>query len=87
MAYRIFDVKVAKVEIGTNRLVIKRKKAKEGEVRYLETVFVINNCTLITGKDSETLTPSDIKVGNKVTIDFMKTKDRKLLAKGISILA
>jgi len=28
MAYRIFDVKVAKVEIGANKLMIKRKKAK-----------------------------------------------------------
>jgi len=87
MAHRIFDVKVAKVEIGANKLVIKRKKAKESKVRYLKTVFVMDSCTLITGKDNQTLTPSDIKVGNKVTIDFMKTKDRKLLAKGISILA
>ena len=87
MAYRIFDVKVAKVEIGANKLVIKRKKAKEGKVRYLKTVFVMDNCTLITGKDNETLTPSDIKVGNRVTIDFMKTKDRKLLTKGISVLS
>jgi len=86
MAYRVFDVKVAKVNVGANKLVIKRKKAKEGKVRYLKTVFVMDNCTLITGKDNETLTPSDIKVGNRVTIDFMKTKDRKLLAKGISIL-
>jgi len=86
MAYRIFDVKVAKVEIGANKLVIKRKKAKEGKVRYLKTVFVMDSCTLITDKDNETLTPSDIKVGNRITIDFMKTKDRKLLAKGISIL-
>jgi len=86
MAYRVFDVKVAKVNVGANKLVIKRKKAKEGKVRYLKTVFVMDNCTLITGKDNQTLTPSDIKVGNKVTIDFMKTKDRKLLAKGISIL-
>jgi len=28
----------------------------------------------------------DIKVGNRVTVDFMKIKDREFLAKGISVL-
>jgi hypothetical protein len=84
MGYRILDVKVAKVE--SSRLVIKRKKIREGKVKYLKTVFIVDNCTLITGKDNRTVMLSDIKVGNRVTVDFMKIKDKKLLAKGISIL-
>jgi len=87
MAYRVFDVKVAKVDVGANKLVIKRKKLKEGKVKYLKTVFVVDNCTLITGKDNHTVILSDIKVGNRVTVDFMKMKDKKLLAKGISVLS
>ena len=87
MAYRVFDVKVAKVDVGANKLVIKRKKAKEGKVEYLKTVFVIDNQTLITNKDNHTVRLLDIKVGNRITIDFMKTKDRKLLTKGISVLS
>ena len=86
MAYRVFDVKVAKVDVGANKLVIKLKKIKEGKVKYLKTVFIVDNCTLITGKDNRTVMLSDIKVGNRVTVDFMKMKDRKLLAKGISVL-
>jgi hypothetical protein len=86
MAYRVFDVKVAKVDVGANKLVIKRKKIKEGKVKYLKTVFVVDSCTLITGKDNHKVILSDIKVTKRVTIDFMKTKDRKLLVKGISIL-
>jgi Cu/Ag efflux protein CusF len=86
MAYRFFDVKVAKVDVGANKLVIKLKKIKEGKVGYLKTVFVVDNCTLITGKDNRTVMLSDVKFNNRVTIDFMKTKDRKLLAKGISIV-
>ena len=87
MAYRVFDVKVAKVDVGANKLVIKRKKVKEGKVKYLKTVFVIDNQTLITNKDNHTVRLLDIKVGNRITIDFMKTKDRKLLTKGISVLS
>jgi Cu/Ag efflux protein CusF len=86
MSYRVFDVKVAKVDVGANKLVIKRKKINEGKVEYLKTVFIVDNCTLITGKDNRTVMLSDIKVGNRVTVDFMKIKDRKLLAKGISVL-
>jgi len=87
MAYRVFDVKVAKVDVGANKLVIKRKKVKEGKVKYLKTVFVIDNQTLITNKDNHTVRLLDIKVGNRITVDFMKTKDRKLLTKGISVLS
>ena len=86
MSYRVFDVKVAKVDVGVNKLVIKRKKIKESKVEYLKTVFIVDNCTLITGKDNRTVMLLDIKVGNRVTVDFVKIKDRKLLAKGISIL-
>ena len=86
MSYRVFDVKVAKIDVGANKLVIKRKKIKEGKVEYLKTVFIVDNCTLITAKDNCTVMLSDIKVGNRITVDFMKIKDRKLLAKGISVL-
>jgi Cu/Ag efflux protein CusF len=86
MSYRVFDVKVAKVDVGANKLGIKRKKIKEGKVEYLKTPFIVDNHTLITGKDNRTVMLSDIKVGNRVTVDFMKIEDRKLLAKGISVL-
>lgn len=86
MAYRVFDVKVAKVDVGANKLVIKRKKSKEGKVKHLKTVFVVDGCTLITGKDNHTVMLSDIKVGNRVIVDFMKTKNRRVLAKGVTIL-
>ena len=84
MAYRIFDVKVAKVE--ASRLVIKRKRIKENKVKYLKTAFVVNNQTLITDKDNRTVTLLDITVGSRVTIDFIKTQDKKLLAKGVNAL-
>ena len=86
MGYRILDVKVAKVSPERNKLVIKRKKVRAGKARYLKNVFVLDANTLITNKDNKTVTLSEIKVGNRVTIDFIKTQDKKLLAKGISIL-
>jgi len=86
MGYRIFDVKVAKVDLGANKLVIKRKKVRGGKVRFLKNIFVIDASTLITANDNRTITLSEIKIGNRVTIDFLKTKDNKLLAKGISVL-
>jgi hypothetical protein len=86
MGYRILDVKVAKIDPGRNKLVIKRKKVRAGKARYLKNVFVLDAKTLITGKENKTVQLSEIKVGNRVTIDFIKTQDKKLLAKGISVL-
>jgi len=86
MGHRILDVKVTKVDSERNKLVIKRKKIKAGKTRYLKNIFVVDASTLITASDNRTITLSEIKVGNRVTIDFLKTQDKKLLAKGISIL-
>jgi hypothetical protein len=86
MGYRILDVKVAKVDPERNKLVIKRKKARAGKVRFLKNIFVADASTLITGKDNCTITLSEIKVGSRIRIDFLKTQDKKLLAKGISVL-
>ena len=87
MGYRIVDVKVVKVYLEANKLVIKRKKVKAGKPRYLKNVFVLDANTLITNRNNQTVTLSEIKVGNRVTIDFLKTQDKKLLAKGISVLS
>lgn len=38
-------------------------------------------------KDNRSLKLTDIKVGDKVNVDFMKTQERKLLAKGITVLS
>ena len=86
MGYRILDIKVAKVDPERNKLVIKRKKVRGGKARYLKNVFILDANTLITGKENKTIQLSEIKFGNRVTIDFIKTQDKKLLAKGISVL-
>lgn len=86
MGYRILDVKVAKVDLGVNKLVIKRKKVRAGKARCLKNIFVLDTSTLITNRNNQTVTLPKIKVGNRVTIDFIKAKDKKLLAKGISVL-
>ena len=86
MGYRILDVKVAKVDPERNKLVIKRKKVRAGKARYLKNIFVLDANTLITNRNNQTVTLSEIKVGSRVTIDFLKTQDKKLLAKGISVL-
>ena len=83
---RILDVKVAKVDLWTSKLFIKRKKVRAGKTVFLRSIFVIDSSTLITGKDNRTITLSEIKVGNRETIDFLKIQDRKLSARGISVL-
>jgi hypothetical protein len=87
MAHRALEVKVAKVNLGTSTLVIKRTKQKLGKIQYLKTVFKVDTLTVITGKDNRSLKLADIKVGDKVNVDFMKTQERKLLAKGITVLS
>ena len=87
MAYRALEVKVAKISPDTFTLIIKRPKKRLGKSHYLKTIFKVDPLTVITGKDNRSLKLADIKVGAKVNIDFMKTQERKLLAKGISILS
>jgi len=87
MGYRILDVKVAKINPERNKLVIKRKKVRAGKTRFIKNIFVVDASTLVTDKDNRTIALSEIKVGNRVTIDFLKTQDKKLLAKGISVLS
>ena len=87
MAHRALEVKVAKVNLDTSTLVIKRAKKRLGKGHYLKTVFKVDPLTVITGKDNCSLKLADIKVGDKVNVDFMKTKEKQLLAKGISVLS
>lgn len=87
MGYRILDVKVAKIDPQRNKLVIKRKKVRAGKARFLKNIFVVDTSILVTDKDNRTITLDQIKINNRVTIDFIKTQDRKLLAKGINVLS
>jgi len=87
MAHRALEVKVAKVNLSTSTLVIKRTKQKLGKTHYLKTVFKVDPLAVITDKDNRSLKLADIKVGDKVNVDFMKTQERKLLAKGITVLS
>jgi len=86
MAYRAIDVKIMRIDIDRNRLTIRRRKIRTGKIRHLKTVFIVDRGTLVTTKDNCTIAVSDIKPSSRATIDFIKTEDKKLLAKGISIL-
>ncbi len=86
MAYRALDVKVAKVDVYANRMVIRQNKIKTGKIGCIRTVFNVDTNTIITNKHNRSLKLADIKVGKRVSVDFIKTKDNKLLVKGISVL-
>jgi len=86
MAHRALEVKVTKVNPGASTLVIKGIKQNSGKPHYLKTVFKVDALAVITGKDNRSLELADIKVGDKVNVDFMKTQELKLLAKGITVL-
>ncbi len=86
MAYRTLDVKVDKIDIYTNRMVIKQTRLKNSKNGRLKTVFKLDINTIITSKDNLSLKLGDIKIGKRVSVDFIKTKDKKLLAKGINVL-
>lgn len=86
MAYRTLDVKVDKIDIYTNKMVIKKPCLKSCKNSRLKTVFKLDSNTIITGKDNHSLKLADIKIGKRVSVDFIKTDDKKLLAKGIIVL-
>lgn len=87
MAYRALDVRVAKIDVFASRLVIRQNslstRAQKGSYN---TVFRVDTNTIITNKENRSLKFTDLKVGNRVSVDFIKTKDKKFLVKGISIL-
>jgi len=92
MAYRIFNVKVLKVDADNNKLIIQRKKADIGKTENLKTAFKVDPHAIITNRSGSFLKISDIKPGDRINIDFIKTrdireaKDKSLLAKGINIM-
>lgn len=86
MAYRALDVKVAKIDLYANRMIIRQDKVKTGKVEPIRTVFNVDINTIITNKYNRSLKLADIKVGKRVSVDFIKTKDKKFLVKGISVL-
>lgn len=86
MAYRTIDVKVDKINIYTNKMVIRKPPLKSCKNSRLKTVFKLDNNTIITSKDNHSLKLADIKIGKRVSVDFIKTEDKKFLAKGISVL-
>ena len=95
VGYRILDVKVAKVGLGANKLVIKRKKAGAGKGRFLRNIFVIDASTLITGKNNRTITLKDvygnaiplakIKPGSRVNVDYVKENSGRLVVSDIIV--
>lgn len=87
MAYRAFDVKVVRVDAQSHRLVIQRNKVEKNETKHLKTIFKVDPYAVITDKDSCFLALSDIKVNDRLILDFIKTEDEKLFVKGISVLS
>lgn len=85
MAFRVIDVKVVKVEAEFNRFVIRREKIRLGKRKIFKTLFRADPDAVIT-KRNRPLLLSNIKRGDRVIIDFIKTNGKELLAKGINVL-
>ena len=83
---RLLGVKVKSVDNNAKRLVTEEIKVSGSKVKYVKTNFIVDTQTLIIGKGNKNAGLCDIKAGNKINIDFIKTQDKKLLAKGIAIL-
>ena len=83
---RLLGVKVKSVDNNVRRLVTEGRKVSGSKVKYVKTNFIVDTRTLIIGKGNKSSALYDIKAGNKINIDFIKTQDKKMLAKGINIL-
>lgn len=86
MAYRIINTKVARVCCKVGKLVVKQNKLAASKLKFSQDIFMIDATTLITDKNNHTVPLSGVKVGSRVTIDFVRTENKKLLARGISVL-
>ncbi|MDD5652902.1 MAG: hypothetical protein PHT31_01905 [Candidatus Omnitrophica bacterium] len=83
---RLLGVKVKKIDNNARRLVVEEKRISGERVKCIKIIFSIDPHTLIIAKGNKSVCFSDIKTGNKIDIDFIKTQDKKILAKGIVIL-
>jgi len=83
---RLLEVKVKSVDNNAKRLVTEEIRVSGNRAKHIKTIFTADTQTLIIGKGNKTAGLCDIKAGNKINIDFIKTQDKKMLAKGITIL-
>jgi len=80
MADRLWNAEVFNVDITKNELVIRRKKREAGKVTDVLTTFFVLQGAQIKDKDGKDVKLSDVKLGNKITMDYLKESDGKLAA-------
>lgn len=78
---------MVKINHNTSTLVIKRANKRLEKIHYLKTVFKVDTLAVINGKGNRSLNLADIKVGDKASVDFIKTQEQKLLIKGVNVLS
>ena len=83
---RLLGVKVKSVDNNAERLVTEEIRVSGNRAKHIMTIFTIDSQTLTIGNGNKNASLREIKAGNKINIDFIKTQDKKLLAKGITIL-
>ena len=83
---RLLGVKVKSVDNNAERLVTEEIRVSGNRAKHIMTIFTIDSQTLIIGNGNKNASLREIKAGNKINIDFIKTQDKKLLAKGIALL-
>ena len=86
-SYRMIGVRIAEIDVSFRKVGIKQSVQQiDGKKILLKLYFQVDRQAIITGKDNAFLDLSDIKVGNKVIIDFVKIYQGEKLIKGIRIL-
>jgi len=82
----LLGVRIKRVDNNAKRLIVEERVVSGGKIKCIETIFVVDIHALIIGRCNKFVALTDIKPGSKVNIDFIKTRDKKMLVKGIAIL-
>lgn len=83
-ACRVINVKIVKVNVMDR--VIEVDEAAVRRIKYIRREFSVDPGAVIATKDNKILSLSQVKQGNRVIIDFIKSDRGRQLVKGLTIL-
>lgn len=85
MSDRIWNAEVASIDTLENKLTIRQKRVELGKIIDVMTSFVVIAATQIKDRSGKPLKLSDIQLGNRVTVDYVKGADGSLNVQSISV--
>ena len=85
MVERLWSVEVFNIDITTGKLIVRRKKREADKITDVLTTFYVMKGTQIKDRAGKIIQLSELKAGDRITVDYIKENDGTLVAPMISL--